>query len=162
MRSFIYQEQGRVNLIDFFYSNFNQFFSNLFTVPNCDIILHSSTSKNGSIQSPMYPGTYPAKTYCRYEFQGRGREKIQITFTEFNLPNDNEIDECEESDTLQIYVPMKGRYENVERLCGDTVPKPIMSNGPKMRLEFRGTRSGKGNRGFRADYTFLESTYNFS
>lgn len=108
----------------------------------------------------MYPGTYPAKTYCRYEFQGRGREKIQITFTEFNLPNDNQIDECEESDTLQIYVPMKGRYENVERLCGTTVPKPIMSNGPKMRLEFKGTRSGKGNRGFRADYTFLESKKN--
>lgn len=57
----------------------------------------------------------------------------------------------------QIFFPMRNRFENVETLCGDTMPKPIMSNGPRMRLEFRGDRAIKGNRGFRADYAFLKS-----
>lgn len=54
---------------------------------------------------------------------------------------------------------MRNRFENVETLCGDAIPKPIMSNGPRMRIEFRGDRGGKGNRGFRADYTFVESEF---
>lgn len=54
-------------------------------------------------------------------------------------------------------MPIRGKFEPVETLCGDTLPKPIMSNGPKMLVEFRGRQSGKGNRGFKADYIFLES-----
>lgn len=56
-------------------------------------------------------------------------------------------------------MPSKGKYEPVETLCGDTLPKPIMSNGPLMMLDFRGKLSGKGNRGFKAEYIFLESNY---
>lgn len=52
---------------------------------------------------------------------------------------------------------IKGKFEPVETLCGDTLPKPLMSNGPRMLLEFRGRQSGKGNRGFKADFIFLES-----
>lgn len=45
----------------------------------------SDISKNGSIMSPSYPSPYPSKTTCRYEFQGRGKERIQIVFQDFNL-----------------------------------------------------------------------------
>lgn len=58
-------------------------------------------------------------------------------------------------------MPIRNKYEPVETLCGDTLPKPIMSSGPKMLFEFRGRQSGKGNRGFKADYIFLESKYIF-
>lgn len=54
-------------------------------------------------------------------------------------------------------MPIKGRYEPVEVLCGHSLPKPIMSNGPRMLIEFRGRKSGRGNRGIRAEYKFLES-----
>ncbi|XP_037027150.1 suppressor of lurcher protein 1-like [Bradysia coprophila] len=123
---------------------------------NCDIVLHSSTSKNGSIQSPLFPGPYPPRTFCRFEFQGNGRQRVQIKFTEFTLPS-SEGDDCEQSDTLSVLMQIKGKYEPVETLCGDTMPKPLMSNGPRMLLEFRGRQSGKGNRGFKADFIFLEN-----
>lgn len=42
------------------------------------------------------------------------------------------------------------------------MPKPVMSNGPRMLLEFRGRQSGRGNRGFKAEYKFLESKLKFS
>lgn len=53
----------------------------------------------------------------------------------------------------------KGRFEPVEVLCGNTLPKPIMSNGPRMLLEFRGRNSGSGSRGIKAEFRFLESTF---
>lgn len=58
---------------------------------------------------------------------------------------------------LQILMPNKGRFEPVDVLCGITLPKPIMSNGARMLLEFRGRASGSGSRGIRAEYKFLES-----
>lgn len=48
-------------------------------------------------------------------------------------------------------------YESEETLCGDSLPKPIMSNGPRMLLQFNGMHSGNRHRGFKADYIFLES-----
>lgn len=50
-----------------------------------------------------------------------------------------------------------GRFELSDTICGVEMPKPIMSMGNRMRLEFKGHRSGRGNRGFKADYAFLES-----
>ena len=44
-----------------------------------------------------------------------------------------------------------------DTLCGVEVPKPLMSVGNRMRIEFKGLLSGPGNRGFKADYAFLES-----
>lgn len=40
--------------------------------------------------SPSYPAPYPPKTTCRYEFQGRGKERVQIVFQDFNLYYSNE------------------------------------------------------------------------
>ncbi|CAD7085285.1 unnamed protein product [Hermetia illucens] len=82
---------------------------------------------------------------------------IMIKFFEFSLPSEGDSYDCEEADILQVLLPMRDRFEPVETLCGDTMPKPIISNGPKMLLEFRGRQSGKGNRGFKAEYKFLEN-----
>lgn len=54
-------------------------------------------------------------------------------------------------------MPSKAKFEPVDVLCGNTLPKPIMSSGARLMLEFRGRNSGKGNRGFKAEYVFLES-----
>uniref|UniRef100_T1GE65 CUB domain-containing protein n=1 Tax=Megaselia scalaris TaxID=36166 RepID=T1GE65_MEGSC len=81
-----------------------------------------------------------------------------LKFSEFSIPSDSTGPQnCEEGDSLQILVPIRGKYEIVETLCGDTIPKPVMSNGPKMLVEFRGRISGKGNRGFKAEYKFVEN-----
>lgn len=61
---------------------------------------YSDVGKNGTIMSPSYPLPYPARTTCKYEFQGRGKERVQIVFQDVNLfhpkddskeyvPNDN-------------------------------------------------------------------------
>ncbi|KAF5293217.1 hypothetical protein FQA39_LY13685 [Lamprigera yunnana] len=52
---------------------------------NCDVIYASDSIKNGTITSPLYPSPYPARTICRYEFQGKGKERVQVVFQEFNL-----------------------------------------------------------------------------
>ncbi|KAJ9586789.1 hypothetical protein L9F63_019622, partial [Diploptera punctata] len=41
--------------------------------------------------------------------------------------------------------------------CASTVPKPLMSNGPKLMLEFRGVYSSRYSRGFKATYSFTEN-----
>ncbi|XP_055381437.1 suppressor of lurcher protein 1-like [Condylostylus longicornis] len=132
--------------------------TNIFvTGSNCDIVFHSSKSKNGTFTTPLFPKSYPARTFCRIEFIGQGKERIQISFPEFSLPSDDDNYNCQDSDNLQVLVPIRHRYEPIEILCGDFMPKPIMSDGSKMLLEFRGRKSGKGNRGFRGEYKFLEN-----
>ncbi|KAI5749135.1 hypothetical protein M8J76_004846 [Diaphorina citri] len=56
--------------------------------------------KNGSLSSPEYPGTYPPRTTCRYEFQGRGKERVQIVFTDFSLYHPG--DESREDSRLPV------------------------------------------------------------
>jgi len=49
------------------------------------VVISSDEGKNGTIGSPNFPQPYPSRSQCRYEFQGRGKERVQLTFTEFNL-----------------------------------------------------------------------------
>jgi hypothetical protein len=49
--------------------------------------------------------------------------------------------------------------EKIDSFCGSTVPKPLMSNGPRLMLEFRGIYSSRYSRGFKATYSFTESEY---
>ncbi|KAF4521633.1 hypothetical protein B566_EDAN006675 [Ephemera danica] len=55
------------------------------TAVSCDVVVTSDSSKNGSVTSPGYPQPYPPRSLCRYEFQGRGKERVQLIFTDFNL-----------------------------------------------------------------------------
>ncbi|KAH9381140.1 hypothetical protein HPB48_020797 [Haemaphysalis longicornis] len=52
---------------------------------SCDQVIMSNSSKNGTITSPNYPNPYPANTRCNYHFQGEGKERVQIKFTDFDL-----------------------------------------------------------------------------
>uniref|UniRef100_T1HQZ8 CUB domain-containing protein n=1 Tax=Rhodnius prolixus TaxID=13249 RepID=T1HQZ8_RHOPR len=59
--------------------------------PSCDVKISSDQTKNGSITSPGFPGQYPPKTTCQYEFIASGRERIQLVFTDFSLFAPNEL-----------------------------------------------------------------------
>ncbi|XP_075212598.1 suppressor of lurcher protein 1-like isoform X2 [Lycorma delicatula] len=128
------------------------------TTANCDVVVTSDGVKNGSVASPGYPGPYPARTSCRYDFQGRGKERVQVFFTDFSLyhPTDDSK-ECESIDSLMAYVLIDGRMEKIDNFCGSTLPRPLMSNGPRLMLEFRGIYSSRQSRGFRAVYSFTEN-----
>ncbi|XP_044756335.1 suppressor of lurcher protein 1 [Coccinella septempunctata] len=123
----------------------------------CDINIISDTNKNGTIVSPNYPAPYPPKTTCRYEFQGRGKERVQIVFQEFNLYNIPGSKDCDGQDSLIAYVHIDGRMEKIDTFCGSISPKPVMSNGPRLKLEFQSLYAAKYPRGFKALYSFTEN-----
>uniref|UniRef100_A0A1B0CQY8 CUB domain-containing protein n=1 Tax=Lutzomyia longipalpis TaxID=7200 RepID=A0A1B0CQY8_LUTLO len=121
---------------------------------NCDVVLQSSVASKGTIQTPLNLGTYSSKTVCRYEFQGKPQERIQISFAEFLFPPRKGKD-CGESDVIQIYEKLRDEFELIDVLCGGITPKPIMSSGSNLILEFHGTHISNKNKGFKADYEFL-------
>ncbi|XP_050302359.1 suppressor of lurcher protein 1 [Anthonomus grandis grandis] len=128
------------------------------TRSSCDIIINSDTSKNGTIMSPMYPSPYPSKTTCRYEFQGRGKERVQVVFHDFNLYHvQDHSKDCENQDSLNAFVHIDGRMEKIDSFCGSTLPKPVMSNGPRLKLEFQSLYASRYSRGFNATYIFTDN-----
>ena len=56
-----------------------------FSASSCDMVFHSDSTKTGIVTSPGYPNPYPPRATCRYDFQGRGKERVQIIFQDFNL-----------------------------------------------------------------------------
>nr|XP_029723582.1 cubilin [Aedes albopictus] len=125
--------------------------------PHCKPHTFSSIQlRNGSIApSHKRSGVFPSATCELYEFIGQGVERIQIVFSEFRLPSKLEPNECGETDILMVFFHIDGRDEVVETLCGDTLPKPILSSGPRLLLEFRSTFNNTDNKGFTADFIFL-------
>ncbi|KAI4459491.1 cubilin [Holotrichia oblita] len=125
---------------------------------NCDTVYNSDISKNGTLSSLSYPTPYPARITCRYEFQGRGKERVQIVFQDFNLYQTNEDSkDCDNQDSLIAFVLKDGRMEKIDSYCGSILPKPIMSNGPRLKLELRSVHGSRYSRGFKATYSFTES-----
>ena len=51
----------------------------------CDHVFTSQTGETGKFSSPGYPTAYPANAYCRYTFQGTADERIEISFSDFDL-----------------------------------------------------------------------------
>ncbi|XP_045488272.1 suppressor of lurcher protein 1 [Pieris rapae] len=128
------------------------------TTSSCHQEFNSDGTKHGTLTSPHYPLAYPSNTHCHYEFFGRGKERIRLIFQDFFLykPTDGSL-ECSNIDSLQAFINVDGRLENVATFCGVDLPKPIMSNGPKLMLEFRGTQSSRHARGFKISYSFVEN-----
>ncbi|XP_068911532.1 suppressor of lurcher protein 1 isoform X2 [Tenebrio molitor] len=125
---------------------------------SCDVVINSDTNKNGTIVSPSYPAPYPSRTTCRYEFQGRGKERVQIVFQDFNLyRSTDDSTECDNQDSLMAFVHIDGRMEKIDSFCGSTLPKPVMSNGPRLKLEFQSLYASRYSRGFKATYSFTEN-----
>jgi hypothetical protein len=52
---------------------------------SCDQTFISSKSNNGTFHSPNYPQEYPGDVLCKFTFEGQGRERVQIIFTEIAL-----------------------------------------------------------------------------
>jgi len=55
-----------------------------YVVTECNQVIRSDDGQNGSFSSPSYP-TYPPPSHCRYEFLGHGRQRVHLTFVDFDL-----------------------------------------------------------------------------
>ncbi|XP_035774139.1 suppressor of lurcher protein 1-like [Anopheles albimanus] len=120
-------------------------------------VFNSSRIRNGSI-TPVHSkhsGIFPSSLCQLYEFVGTGAERVQIIFSEFRLPSKQGPSECGDTDILMVYYIVDEREELVETLCGDTLPKPILSEGPRLLLEFRSSYNNTENKGFTGDFLFL-------
>ncbi|KAK0074832.1 hypothetical protein PV325_007741 [Microctonus aethiopoides] len=121
------------------------------------MIFHSDTTKTGVVTSPGYPNPYPARSTCRYDFQGRGKERVQIIFQDFNLfHSPDDLKGCDGVDSMVAFVHIEGKMEKIDAFCGTAPPRPIMSNGARLLLEFRGVQSSRQAKGFKATYLFTE------
>lgn len=49
--------------------------------------------------------------------------------------------------------------EKIDSFCGSTLPKPVMSNGPRLKLEFQSVHASRYSRGFNATYSFTEGKF---
>ncbi|XP_043486237.1 suppressor of lurcher protein 1 isoform X1 [Polistes fuscatus] len=128
------------------------------TTSSCDVVFNSDLTKTGVVTSPGYPNTYPSRTHCRYDFQGRGKERVQVIFQDFNLYHTaGDADDCKGVDSLAAYVQIDGKMDKIDSFCGESLPRPIMSNGPRLFLEFHGVTSSRYSRGFKATYSFKEN-----
>ncbi|KAK0161243.1 hypothetical protein PV327_009736 [Microctonus hyperodae] len=122
------------------------------------MIFHSDTTKTGVVTSPGYPNPYPARSTCRYDFQGRGKERVQIIFQDFNLfHSPADLKGCDGVDSMVAFVHIEGKMEKIDAFCGAAPPRPIMSNGARLLLEFRGVQSSRQAKGFKATYLFTEN-----
>ncbi|KAJ8724338.1 hypothetical protein PYW08_015812 [Mythimna loreyi] len=124
---------------------------------SCHKVFSSDKSKTGKLTSLLYPAPYPQKTQCHYDFLARGRERVRLVFEDFSLQRITEnIIDCESMDSLDVFLYVDGRLEKMASFCGNDIPKPIMSNGPKLSIEFRGIYSSRHSRGFKISYSFVE------
>lgn len=127
----------------------------------CDIVFNSDSTKTGIVMSPGYPKPYPPRTHCTYDFQGRGKERVQVVFQDLNLYHSPVVsdtaNECEGVDSLVAYVHIDRKKEKIDSFCSGKAARPIMSNGPRLSLEFNGITSSRQSRGFKAVYSFIEN-----
>ncbi|XP_064627219.1 cubilin-like [Lineus longissimus] len=123
----------------------------------CEYRFSSETVTSGIFNSPNFPKEYPDRTYCKYYIDGSADERIRITFLEF------ELEIRSEAGCLFDYLELYGIDEEdvpyfVDRLCGTTVPQPIISKYPKLEIIFKSDYI-KGHKGFRAKYEFLSDRW---
>ncbi|XP_022247010.1 suppressor of lurcher protein 1-like [Limulus polyphemus] len=125
---------------------------------HCDMWMTSSLEKNGTFTSPNYPEPYPADVHCVYHFAGRGRERVQVIFTDFDLlqPLHNNVNrDCEGTDVIEIFIKINGKKEKIRKFCGKSLPPQLMSNGPTMTIEFHANKTFPIAKGFQAFYKFV-------
>ncbi|XP_070504706.1 suppressor of lurcher protein 1-like isoform X2 [Chironomus tepperi] len=127
-------------------------------IKNCNKIFNSIDQSDGIITSPCYPSNYPNETVCKFEFIGRTNERIQLNFIDFSLTGNHT--ECYYSDTVELFMFIKDKYQPVQLLCGlHRLPGPILSYNNKMKIEFRGIYGGKleNARGFKLEFAFIRN-----
>ncbi|XP_034664963.1 suppressor of lurcher protein 1 [Drosophila subobscura] len=135
----------------------------------CQHTYDSRVNKSGTFESNQLfysknfgvANTGTRNILCRYDFEAQPPERIQIRFHDFNIPTIHENStECQANDALHVMIEVRGRYETRELVCGAFLPKPLMSNGPQIHMQYFGKYPPEMTNkvqyyGFRAEYRFL-------
>ncbi|XP_054721971.1 suppressor of lurcher protein 1-like [Uloborus diversus] len=128
-------------------------FVKVFSISGCEFTFLSEERSNGTFSSPNYPGFYPRETECTYIFQGKEKERVQITFTSFDVDG---VYPCEQ-ETASDYVEFsnfKTTDRKMSRICGnEKKAKYVESETGYFRIVFKSNEKFDGT-GFEAFYQF--------
>ncbi|OQR78514.1 cubilin-like [Tropilaelaps mercedesae] len=123
----------------------------------CDQKILSRKESSGTVYSPNWPLLYTASVVCKYFIYGledaQHLERVGLTFEKVDI---NASDaECSDA-FLKVYLQgqeERGEMESFDQaFCGDTVPPPLRSEGPRLMLVF--SSANTQGQGFKATYTF--------
>ncbi|XP_017139587.2 suppressor of lurcher protein 1 [Drosophila miranda] len=137
----------------------------------CQHTYDSRVNKSGTFESNQLffsknfgvANTGARSIACRYDFEAQPPERIQIKFHDFNIPTIHvNSTECQANDALHVMIEVGGRYETQELICGAFLPKPLMSNGLQIHMQYFGKYPPEMTNkvqyyGFRAEYRFLSN-----
>ena len=118
----------------------------------CAFVFNSTSSRNGSFTSPNFPGLYPRDTECHYFFYGRSSERVEITFTHFDIEGVQPCTSVTASDYVE-FSNHRAADRKIPRHCGLLKPKTIESEGNFFRVTFKSNDRFDGT-GFQAVYFF--------
>ena len=112
------------------------------------------TSTYGSINSPGYPGRYPADRDCAWIIVAPLGKRVQFTFATLQLEHhDNcSYDFLEVRDGRQLTDPLLGKF------CSTSNPPPMTSSGPYAMIYFHSDSSLNDN-GFHITYVVINGCY---
>ncbi|XP_054159895.1 LOW QUALITY PROTEIN: cubilin-like [Oppia nitens] len=114
-------------------------------IPGCGGTL---TAEKGTLSSPNFPNRYENNIDCDWIIRVHPMERIEIKFSLFDLESHNQCS----FDFLEIREGDNSESPLINRLCGQQMPRPIVSNSNKLWIKFKADVSQTGQ-GFRAEYT---------
>ncbi|RUS85774.1 hypothetical protein EGW08_006488, partial [Elysia chlorotica] len=87
---------------------------------------------NGTITTPNFPRNYSNEERCLWDISVERGKVIQLTFHEFAV---QQHDRCN-CDWVYIYEKSTSGLYPLGRKCGFSIPRPIVSNGNQMFVDF--------------------------
>ncbi|KAG1676184.1 Suppressor of lurcher protein 1 [Nymphon striatum] len=125
-------------------------------ISECGFVYNSTESKTGQFTSPNHPGFYPRDTECHYFFHGRPGERVQLTFSFFDVEGVLPCSSESASDYLE-FSNFRTVDRKLARVCGNNRPDSYKSDGDFFRVTFKSNDRLDG-RGFSAIYQFMNAT----
>ncbi|XP_034244816.1 tolloid-like protein 2 [Thrips palmi] len=121
----------------------------------CSYTVRASTSRNGSLVSPTYPGAYPKDLYCSYTFLGIEGQRVRLEFRDFDLfyggPH------CP-FDVVKVYDGPTNESAVIGTYCGQQRNLVLYSSETSLFVTFTTLQRAANtqNRGFKGMYEFSE------
>ncbi|XP_046913472.2 uncharacterized protein LOC124494340 isoform X1 [Dermatophagoides farinae] len=120
----------------------------------CDQKIFSRKESNGTIYAPNYPFLYHSNIMCKYFLYGlqdaQNLERINFHFEMLQIPT-KDVNECTDA-YVRLYTQLQAMDEFDYVFCGETIPPPVVSDGPLLLVVFNsGSTQGQG---FKAHYWF--------
>ncbi|XP_070571256.1 protein tolkin-like [Ptychodera flava] len=116
----------------------------------CEHHIHA-TSECGYFKSSGYPHPYQPHAICSLSIKVGEGDVILLEFIDFNVGDIS----CEH-DFVKVYASLTADDAYLYRtLCGDEMPRPVISPSSILYMEFKGEQMSEDSTGFLARYTAI-------